>query len=116
LNKKLVVKENLLLQPALYNLTALGQLEGYTHQASLLYLNETTPVPALIEKVYDIVSLEPEICFGITALHVAGFALRVLGTKGEQLHGLMKKLADTILFGDAAHVQPLHQESKSYAH
>jgi urease accessory protein len=115
LNKNLVVKENLLLQPALYNLTALGQLEGYTHQASLLYMNEAMK-PALMDHVHTIVALEPDICFGISALPVAGFALRVLGTKGEQLHGLLKKLADTIVFGDAAHVQPLQQELKSYAH
>jgi urease accessory protein len=115
LNKNLVVKENLLLQPALYNLTALGQLEGYTHQASLLYMNEAMK-PALMDHVHTIVALEPDICFGISALPVAGFALRVLGTKGEQLHGLLKKLADTIVFGDAANVQPLQQELKSYAH
>ena len=42
LNNKLIIKENLLIQPGQINVNAIGQLEGYTHQASLIYLDNQT--------------------------------------------------------------------------
>lgn len=97
LNNKLVVKENVFLQPSLSNLTALGQLEGYTHQASLLYLHEHAPIQLLMNTLYDLLSNQPDICVGISALPIHGFMVRLLGYKGEQLCGLLKKLGDAII-------------------
>jgi urease accessory protein len=47
LQQKLIIKENLLIEPATINVHAIGQLEGFTHQASLIYLHATTEVKAL---------------------------------------------------------------------
>ncbi len=41
LNKKLVVRENVLLEPAKRNIHAIGQLEGYTHQSTLLFIDDS---------------------------------------------------------------------------
>ena len=38
LNDKLIIKENLFMQPALINPVLLGQMEGFTHQGSMIVL------------------------------------------------------------------------------
>jgi urease accessory protein len=47
-NDKLALRENILLQPLLRPLTSIGQLEGYTHQSSLLVINDKADIHALI--------------------------------------------------------------------
>jgi len=42
-NNKLVLRENINLQPSVMDLSAMGQLEGYTHQGSLLFVGGGTP-------------------------------------------------------------------------
>jgi len=93
LNDKLVVKENLLMEPKLIDVNAIGQLEGYTHQASLIYINEFFLVTPTLEKINELLAEEKEICFGISALPVNGIIVRLLGYKGEQLHNCLKKMA-----------------------
>lgn len=107
LNEHLVLKENLLLQPSLTNLTGMGQMEGYTHQASLVYLDEAASVKGLMETWHDELSVEENICFGITALPVNGVIVRLLGYKGEQLHGLLKKLARQLIHRTEAEKEPV---------
>ena len=63
---KLVVKENLLLQPALINVKAIGQLQQYTHQASLIYLNENADVKKIIPMIIDLLSTQKNISMGVT--------------------------------------------------
>ncbi len=43
-NGKLVVFENLYMNPSPMNPLSIGQLEGFTHQASLIYFNEQVPM------------------------------------------------------------------------
>jgi len=90
---KLVVKENLLMQPRLVDLTAMGQLEGYTHQATLICLNEVASVVDLIKEVNEVLAIEHGLCYGISALPVNGFFVRVMGYKGEQLHNCLRRIA-----------------------
>lgn len=93
LNERLVVKENVWLQPAVFDVSGLGQLEGYTHQASLIYLNEAASIPEVTDMLHEVLLHQKGICFGVTALPVNGFVLRVLGYHAEHLHGLLKKVA-----------------------
>ncbi len=93
LNGRLVIKENLLLQPVLTDAAGIGQLEGFTHQASFIYLNEAAAMAGVMDSLHEWLLPETNICFGITALPANGFLIRMLGHKGEQLHGLLKKLA-----------------------
>lgn len=99
LNSKLVVKENLLLKPATMNLSLIGQLEGYTHQATLLYLNEEANVTqltnCLIENLNEQVSTA-DATFGVSALPVNGIVVRLLGYKAEQLFHILKSITTTI--------------------
>ena len=92
-HQKLVVKENLLLKPKQMNVRGVGQLEGFTHQATLIYINETLAVKDLIEEVRMHLKLYEGIEAGVTELPVKGIVVRFLGYKAEQLFGLLKQLA-----------------------
>jgi urease accessory protein len=89
---KLVVKENLLVNPALINVNLLGQLEGYTHQATLTCVGSMLR-PGIIENIYDLLLQENDISFGVSALSVDGFIVRLMGYKAEQLHSILKLIA-----------------------
>jgi urease accessory protein len=90
---KLVVKENLLMAPKLIDVNSLGQLEGCTHQASLIFIDETVSPTEASNAINELLGSEKEICFGVSALPVNGLIVRILGYKGEQLHSLLKRLA-----------------------
>ena len=93
LDGKLIVKENLLMAPKTIDVTTIGQLEGYTHQASFIYINEAFLINPTIEKINELLAGEKEICFGVSALQVNGIIVRLLGYKGEQLYYCLKKIA-----------------------
>ena len=79
------------MQPAIINVNAIGQLEGYTHQASLIYLDEEADIKTLSAAVsMNVIIEQKEISFGITAAPVNGLIVRLLGHKAEQLHRLFK--------------------------
>ncbi len=96
INKKLVVKENILLEPAKNNIQALGQLEGYTHQSTLLFINDEADMKTIIEECTQILSGIENIMFGISMLPVNGLIFRILGYKGEQLFNCNNKIASVI--------------------
>jgi urease accessory protein len=93
LNNKLIIKENLLVQPSLVDVNAIGQLEGYTHQATLIYLNQKAPIKTLIKEITEFLSTQTEIAFGITAAPKNGIIIRLLGYKAEQLFDCLKTIA-----------------------
>ncbi len=92
LNNKLVIKENLLMQPSLIDVHAIGQLEGYTHQASLIYLNEGADTKQMQTVFLELLAEEKNIEYGVTAAPVNGLIVRLLGHGAEQLHKLLIKL------------------------
>ena len=93
INGKLVIKENLLIQPATININAIGQLQGYTHQASLIYLDENALIKKLIPDLTALLSTQKDISFGITTTPVNGLMVRMLGQKAEQLFDCLKLIA-----------------------
>lgn len=96
LNNKLVVKENVLLEPLIRNVHALGQLEGYTHQSALLFINDKADMEKISAECTRILSGEEGITFGISTLTVNGLIFKILGYKGEQLFDLNNKIASNI--------------------
>jgi urease accessory protein len=92
-NGKLLIKENLLMQPDFMNVNAIGQLQGFTHQASLIYLSETAEIKTLIPQLYELLSPQQELSVGITAAPVNGLIVRLLGQKAEQLFDCLKLIA-----------------------
>jgi urease accessory protein len=91
---KLIMKENLLVVPAISNMNAIGQLEGYTHQASFTCICCNLSNTSVIEGIHDILLQEKDVCFGISALSNHGFTVRLLGYRAEQLHDTLQMIAD----------------------
>ncbi|WP_255157100.1 urease accessory protein UreD [Ferruginibacter sp. HRS2-29] len=103
---KLVIRENVLIQPSVTNVHALGQLEGYTHQATMIFLKELSQPKYLIAAIAEFLSEKKEIEFGITATPVDGIILRLLGFKAEQLFDVLQSVANTFLLQNhPAHVR-----------
>jgi len=97
---KLVVKENLRLIPTEIDLTAIGQLEGFTHQATLLFVNEQANIAIAAEQIHKALLEENNISFGVSALPINGLIVRILGQKAEQLFSLLKKLSNSLLISN----------------
>jgi urease accessory protein len=93
---KLVIRENILMQPFLTSVQSMGQLEGFTHQASLIYLcgaADDKDFANLSDKLHRYLAQQPEIVFGISSPPVSGLMIRILGHKAEQLFLNLKNLA-----------------------
>lgn len=90
---RLVLKDNVLLQPTLMPLNSTGLLEGYTHQGTLVYLHTRQgAVNELIEELFTMMETEQDIIFGISSVQQKGFVLRILGNGGEQLYNCFLKV------------------------
>ena len=96
INNKLVIKENLLMQPSLNNVQGMGQLEGYTHQASMIYLQEEVNIKDIQQRLIEIMLIEKNIVAGITAASVNGLIIRLLGNGAEPLYDLIKKINELL--------------------
>ncbi len=95
-DQKLVVKENVFLEPATMDATALGQLEGYTHQATLIFLNNYVDMKEIANDAKILLSGMDDLIFGISLLPVNGLIFRQLGYKGEQLFNNNIRIAQLI--------------------
>jgi len=83
-----------LVQPSLVNVNAIGQLEGYTHQATLIYLNEKASIKVLVNNITEFLALQKEIAFGITTAPANGLIIRLLGRKAEQLFNCLNSISE----------------------
>lgn len=101
INDKLVIKENLLMEPAVIDVHAIGQLEGYTHQASLIFLHHDADVKRLQNELLEILAAEKNIEYGVTAAPVNGLTVRLLGHGAEQLFKILNDLNLSINRKDA---------------
>jgi len=90
---RLILKDNVLLRPDIMPLSSMGLLEGYTHQGTLVYLNtKNEEVDDLIEYFFKELENLENISFGISALQVKGFVIRILGNGGEQMFDFFRKV------------------------
>ncbi len=92
-NNRLVFKDVTVLQPGLVPPGSLGQWEGYTHQASLLWHDEKVGMVAMGEVLHGYLSAEENITGGVSLTASGALLLRVLGHGGEQLYELFRKIA-----------------------
>jgi urease accessory protein len=93
LNGNLVVKENILIEPSINDVNVIGQWEGYTHQASLIYLDESAALEEVNVEIKKILSNLDGVCFGVSALPVKGLILRILGAKAEQMYACLQSIS-----------------------
>jgi urease accessory protein len=88
-NNRLFIRENLLVQPAIMNVQALGQWEGYTHQASLICIGMETNADFLHKHLQQ----EKEMIFGLSTIASNALIIRLLGYKAEQLFNCLQRIA-----------------------
>ncbi len=95
LNGRLILHENLLMEPGRLPVQTPGQLEGYSHQASLIILNPLLNSQALRTRLLECFQQEQGIVAGISAAPVNGLVIRLLGYGAEQLHACLRQ-AETL--------------------
>ncbi|MCE7042660.1 urease accessory protein UreD [Dyadobacter sp. CY312] len=94
---KLIIKENICLTPASIALSGIGLLEGFSHQASLMLLNEKFDQSVVVLRATEYLEKQDNIIFGITAAPVSGLLVRILGNRSEQLMDCLKSIANIFM-------------------
>lgn len=90
---RLILKDNVLLQPDKMPIQDIGILEGFTHQGTFIYLNTAgKAVGDWIEKFHQQYEHLTDIEFGISALQQDGFMIRILGYGAEQLFTIFQEV------------------------
>lgn len=90
---KIVLKDNVLLQPQLTDIMTLGQMEGFTHQATLIHINTgIQDLGEIITHTHDFLENEEDIAFGVSQPFAACMVVRVLGNGGEQLYNAFRQI------------------------
>ena len=90
IDEQLVLLENILLRPAVLPVGAVGQMEGFTHQASLLYVGDG----GFREEIEKILGRVGGIVFGVSEGPAKSLIIRLLGNKAEQLYDCLKEVAE----------------------
>jgi urease accessory protein len=88
-NNKLILKDNVLIQPDLIPIESIGNLEQYTHQGTLIFYSTKDNVnkEELVEKiVHTAENFQSEIEIGISTMEHTGFVLRAVGNGGEVMY------------------------------
>ena len=89
-NNKMVLLDNLLVNPREEDVTKLGFFEGYKNFGTLLVINKNINIKIIEELRNKIKSLNLPIYFGISELEVNGFVLRVLGNLTQNIESAVK--------------------------
>ena len=84
------------MQPSLINVHAIGQLEGYTHQTSMIYLQPNVDCKILQSTIIELLSTEKNIELGISIAPVNGLIIRLLGHGAEQLYNCLQRVAQIL--------------------
>jgi urease accessory protein len=92
-NDKLVLKENMFLEPALLDPLGMGLWEGYTHHATLLLIGKGIESAHLSNMIVELLAAEQDVQTGFSKAPINGLVVRLLGNKAEQLHACLKKIA-----------------------
>ncbi len=92
---QLYLKDRVWLSPQSMPLKQMGLLEGATHQGTLVYQTTTNEdVSSSIEQIYEMLSSDERLKFGISQTHYPGFVIRVLGDGGEVLFEAMQRVQE----------------------
>lgn len=95
---KLAVKDNILIEPRHLDLAGIGQLEGYTHQATLYYMNQRDdsiemPYNSAKKLLNDAEGIE----YGISKTLGNTFIVRALADGGEKLLQTFRNIESEII-------------------
>ena len=85
-------------QPAQMKLTALSQMEDFSHQGSLVYLN-LQKTPTEVKQIVQILQQqesEKSLLIGVSQLNEGGLIVRVLGHRAELIQKLFEKIGEQL--------------------
>lgn len=85
--------------PAKMNLTALSQMEEFSHQGTLIYLNlskNAVEFKALVAAVQTVIADETEMLLGVSQLNEGGLMLRALAHRAEKVQHLFERVAQAL--------------------
>lgn len=89
-DNKLVLLDNLVVNPREYDVTKLGYFEDYKNFGTLLVINKNINTEVIEQLRNDIKNLNLPICFGISELEANGFVLRVLGDLTQNIESAIQ--------------------------
>jgi len=111
-NDQLILKDKIILEPQVVPVNTVIQLEGYSHQATFIYLNTgSSAAHELIAEILKIMEYEKNISFGISEMAANGFVLRVLGNGGEQLFNCFQQVQNFLWDRKEAHMVSIKEKS-----
>lgn len=84
------------MEPSLIDPRGIGQMQEFTHQASLVYLDEKADIKKIIPQLLLLLQ-HTDIKVGITAAPANGIIIRLLGQGAEQLFDYLKLVASVLL-------------------
>lgn len=87
----------------------IGQLEGYTHQASFLSMAAGGVALECMDEIHEFLNQQQNILFGITATQGNGMLVRILGNGAELLHDLLRSITFLSQQYKAAIVEPINE-------
>ncbi|MBO9204990.1 MULTISPECIES: urease accessory protein UreD [Niastella] len=91
---RLIIKENCLVQPGVVDMHTIGQWEGFSHQASLIILDNPENIPPIYEAVNTWLQQQIGLSVGISSPTNTAIFIRILGNKAEPLFHCLNKIAD----------------------
>lgn len=88
-NNRLVVTDNLVLEPKIMDLSGIGFFNGFTHYGSLYMVNDQ--IDSQFEEMLEnkLVTAFPTVCVGISALSIPGLAIRILGQSTPEIQAVI---------------------------
>lgn len=81
--------------PSKINLTAISQMEGYSHQGSLTYLHlgkSAAEIKTIVQQLQELIA-ESDLLVGVSQLQSSGLMVRVLGHRADQIQRLFEQIA-----------------------
>ena len=85
--------------PSKMNLTALSQMENYSHQGALTYLNlakSNAEIKQQVQALQQQFADEKDLLLGISLLNESGLMVRVLGHRAETIQQLFEKIGEQL--------------------
>jgi urease accessory protein len=95
INGRLALLENVCLRPSVIPVGSMGQLEEFTHQASLLCVHEAMS-PEMHDRIGSFLSHQAGIAYGHTEGPAGSLVIRILGDKAEPLYNMLKTIQTMI--------------------
>lgn len=91
-SNQLIMRENLLMQPSSIDISSIGQLEEFTHQASLIFYDQYLNKEEIKNILHDFLIDFPNIAFGVSSASENIIITRILGHHAEELFELLNKI------------------------